>query len=34
MGKTRAKLDDLIAKNHPQARVLNIQAHGDAAFPG
>jgi probable 2-oxoglutarate dehydrogenase E1 component DHKTD1 len=34
MGKTRAKLDDLIASNKPTARVLNIQAHGDAAFPG
>ena len=31
MGKTRAKLDDLAS---PDKAVLNIQAHGDAAFPG
>lgn len=31
MGKTRAKLDDL---GNPNKSVLNIQAHGDAAFPG
>jgi 2-oxoglutarate dehydrogenase complex dehydrogenase (E1) component-like enzyme len=30
MGKVRAKLDDL---NHSK-RVMNIQCHGDAAFPG
>jgi probable 2-oxoglutarate dehydrogenase E1 component DHKTD1 len=31
MGKTRAKLDDLATDSKS---VLNIQAHGDAAFPG
>ena len=34
MGKTRAKLDDLAAEGKPDARVMNIQCHGDAAFPG
>lgn len=34
MGKTRAKLDDLSGQGKSDARVLNIQAHGDAAFPG
>lgn len=33
MGKTRAKLDDFISEGK-DSRVLNIQAHGDAAFPG
>jgi probable 2-oxoglutarate dehydrogenase E1 component DHKTD1 len=31
MGKTRAKLDDY---NSEGKRVMNIQCHGDAAFPG
>lgn len=31
MGKTRAKSDDL---NDPNKLVMNIQAHGDSAFPG
>lgn len=30
MGKVRAKLDDL----HHSKKVMNIQCHGDAAFPG
>jgi probable 2-oxoglutarate dehydrogenase E1 component DHKTD1 len=30
MGKTRAKLDD----NQGHKKVMNIQCHGDAAFPG
>ena len=34
MGKTRAKLDDLASEGKPDARVMNIQCHGDAAFPG
>ena len=32
-GKTRAKLDDFGA-NPDKKTVLNIQAHGDSAFPG
>jgi 2-oxoglutarate dehydrogenase complex dehydrogenase (E1) component-like enzyme len=34
MGKTRAKLDDLAAEGKKDVRVMNIQCHGDAAFPG
>ena len=34
MGKTRAKLDDLSTQGKPGNRVMNIQCHGDAAFPG
>ena len=34
MGKTRAKLDDLSAAGNTTASVMNIQCHGDAAFPG
>lgn len=33
MGKTRAKLDDLHTSGK-DSRVMNIQCHGDAAFPG
>ena len=32
MGKTKAKIDDTTHKN--KGSVLNIQAHGDAAFCG
>ena len=33
MGKTRAKMDDFGA-NEDNKVVMNIQAHGDSAFPG
>lgn len=33
MGKTRAKTDDFGA-NEEKKVVMNIQAHGDSAFPG
>ena len=33
MGKTKAKMDDFSA-NPDNRTVLNIQAHGDSAFPG
>ena len=32
MGKTRAKLDDM--EGNCERSVMNIQCHGDAAFPG
>jgi 2-oxoglutarate dehydrogenase complex dehydrogenase (E1) component-like enzyme len=33
MGKTRAKLDDYSTQGK-SSKVMNIQCHGDAAFPG
>jgi len=34
MGKTRAKQDDFGDGSDAKRSVMNIQAHGDAAFPG
>ena len=34
MGKSRAKMDDFAANGQHEKIVMNIQAHGDSAFPG
>ena len=34
MGKSRAKMDDFAQEGDHDKIVMNIQAHGDSAFPG